>query len=162
MASGDTLYFFSANDFLAPSTGYATFVGSSNGDLVCDFNASGDAAVFRGVMPRNYSGNGITANLHWTKTTTSTGTVAWALYFERGNDANHLFGIDSFGACQVSAAANATSTSGQWATTAISVANGAAMDSIAAGDLFRVRVNAGSSDSNLGHRRLAGIELRET
>lgn len=162
MASGDSLCVWSAQDAMLPSTGYATFVGSSNGDLLLDFNASGDAAVFRGLLPRDYAGNGITVNLHWTKTTTSTGTIAWALYFERGNDLNHLFGIDSFAACQVSAAVGATSTSLQWVTTAISVANGSPLDSMAIGDLFRVRVNAASSDSNGGHRRIAGIELRET
>lgn len=162
MASGDSLCSFSAQDGMPPSVGYATLVGAAGGDLVADFNASGDGIVFRGLMPRNYTGNGITVNLHWTKTTTSTGTVSWATYFERGNDLNHSFGTDAFASCQVAAALSASSTSQQWTTSSISIANGAGMDSISVGDLFRVRVNAASSDNNTGHRRLAGVEIRET
>ena len=163
MASGDSLCFWSALENMPPSTGYATTVGSSNGDLVLDFNASGEAAVFRGLMPRNYTGvTGVTAAIHWTKTTTSTGTVAWVVYYERGNDLNNAFGTDNFAACQQSAATAATSTSLQWVTTTIASTGGTPISSIAAGDLFRIRVNAGSSDSNAGHRRIAGIELKET
>ncbi len=113
-------------------------------------------------MPRNYTSGGITAALHWTVTTTSTGSVGWALYFERSNDANHKISVDSFGTCQIVSPIVSTATCYQLTTSSLAIPSGTSMDSIAAGDLFRIKVGAASSDGNSAGRRLIGIELRET
>lgn len=113
-------------------------------------------------MPRNYTSGGITAALHWTVTTTSTGTVGWALFFERSNDANHKVSVDSFAACQIVNPIVSTATCYQLITSSLAIANGTGLDSLTAGDLFRIKVSAASSDSNTGQRRLIGVELRET
>lgn len=162
MASGDSLCVFSAQHNVPPSTGYAAFVGWADGDLQLDFNTSGDAAIFRGFLPKNYNAGGITAYLHWTLAGTSTGNVGWALAFERSNDANHKIGTNGFATCQIAASVAATATCYQLITSNAVITNGANMDSLAAGDFFRLKVTSASSDGYTANRRLVAIELRET
>lgn len=162
MASGDSVCSFQALNNLPPSSGYAAFVGWTNGDLILDFNTSGDAAIFRGLLPRNYSGNGLTAYLHWTLATTSTGTVGWTLAFERSNDANHKIGTNGFATCQIVASVSATATCYQLITSSLAMANGGALDNMVVGDFFRIKIAAASSDGYTANRRLVAVELKET
>lgn len=162
MASGDSLFLFNADDYIAPTAGAATKTCSANGDEWLNFNASGDVTMFRGLVPRNYTSGGITAAVHWASGTTSTGSIGWALSFERSNDANHKISVDAFATCQIAAPIVSTATCYQLTTSSLAIASGSALDSLTAGDLFRLRVSAASSDGNSANRRLIGIELRET
>ena len=168
MASGDSLVYFGAQDAILPVSGYATFaaaayLGTPNGDLYLLYNASGDSATFRGVMPRNYSGiTGVTINIHTIKTTTSTGLMQWACFFERDNDLNTVMGSDNFKTCNISAGYANLSTQGQLVTSTQTVANGTNMASVVAGDLFRLKISSASSDGVATLRGIFGIEIEET
>lgn len=167
MASGDTLAIFTPQANVPPSADYATF-DTRNGHLVLDFDASADeSAIFLGVLPRNYAGGGITVRLFWSGTSATSGSVRWDAAIERLNDEGQDTDSDSFAAAQ-SATATAPSTSGQLQYTDIAFTDGAQMDSLAAGEAFRLKItrdadaSGGGTDDMTGDAELHRIEIRET
>lgn len=65
MASGDTLAVFIPQANEPPSSNYATF-DTRNGILVLDFDGTtSESAVFRGILPGNYAGGGLTLVIYW-------------------------------------------------------------------------------------------------
>jgi hypothetical protein len=165
MASGDTLLVFTPAAGVAPSSNYATF-DTRNGHLVLDFDASTDEAVsFRGVLPRNYAGGGLTATVIWMATSATSGSVRWQGAIERG-DTGTDFDADSFATAQ-SAGGTASGTSGQPTYTALTFSSGANMDSLAVGEAFRFKLNrdadgTSGTDDATGDAELIAIEIKET
>ena len=77
MASGDTLLAFVPAGNEPPSTSFAT-LDVRNGHAVLDFDAGVDEeAIFGGVLPRHYSGQGITARIAWMASSAVVGTCRW-------------------------------------------------------------------------------------
>ncbi|NIO43432.1 MAG: hypothetical protein GTO41_26720, partial [Burkholderiales bacterium] len=86
MASGDTLLIFRPQDNEPPSSNYATF-DTRNQHPVLDFDATtNEDAVFSAVMPRAYSGGGLTVYIHYAMSTATSGDVDWDVAFERIGD----------------------------------------------------------------------------
>lgn len=163
MASGNTLLTFVAEEGRPPASGGATFDVRNN--IACwDFDdTTGETVVFTGVLPRNYAGGGITVYLHWAATTATSGTGGWLVAFERIGDAQQDIDSNGFAADQTVTAATVPTTSGHVKITNVAVSDGANMDSITVGELFRLRVTRDvANDTAVGDLELYAVELKET
>jgi len=165
MASGDTLIIFTPLHNEPPASNPAT-LDTRNQHAVLDFDADTDeAAVFGAVMPRNYAGTtGVTVSLVWLASTATADNVIWDVSFERHQDDTTDLDSDSFAAVQSATAATA-SASGEPQYTDIAFTDGAEMDSVAAGESFRLKVNRDAnngSDNMTGDAELLRVEIRET
>lgn len=163
MASGDTLLSFGPLSNQPPASGYAT-LDTRNSIPVLDFDAASiESAVFSGSMPENYSdATGITIEIDWTASSATSGNVIWGIGLERGVGQD----IDSDGfASNVTAAGAANGTSGIQTTTSIALTKGAQMDSVVAGDRFRLRLQRIANDGGdtmTGDAELLAIRIIET
>mgnify|MGYP000179829658 CR=1 FL=1 len=116
MASGNTLAVFSPLHHQPPASNYA-LLGSRNSHPTLEFDAATAwDAIFGALLPRNYSGNGITLTLVWAAASATSGNCKWQAAFERLQDGTDSIGSDSFAAAQsVTDAAPGTSGHGGWA-----------------------------------------------
>lgn len=165
MASGDTLAYFTAADGEPPASDFAT-LDSRNVTLVLDYDAATDESMeFGGVMPRNYAGTtGITVTLGFAATTATTGNVVWNVAFKSiSDDADDL---DTKAFAAVNAVTKTTATaSGEVAYTTITFTDGADMDSVTAGEYYRMIVTRDAnngSDTMAGDAELVFVEIQET
>ena len=161
MASGDTLAIFMPLGSEPPASNYAT-LDTRNAHPVLDFDpATAESILFSGVLPPNYAGGGLTVRLSWAATTATGGDVVWSAAFERlsGQD------IDSDGfASARTATGTANGTSGVLTVTSISFTHGAQIDSLAAGEAFRLQISraaADAGDTMSGDAELIAVEIRE-
>lgn len=163
MASGDTLLIWGAYDNIPPAANAAT-IDTRNQTPCLDFDdTTAEGAQFMGILPRHYGGGGITAYLHWAATAAVTGTAGWTVEFERIGAGSQDLDADGFAGAQTVTAATVSGTSGNVSITNVAVTNGANIDSIAVGELFRVRVKRDvANDTAVGDIELYGIELKET
>lgn len=166
MASGNSLIFFTVHANEPPASNYATF-DTRNSHAVLDFDDTTDeAAVFTGVLPRNYAGGGITAYVHYAMTSATTGKVRWEASIERIGDGSQDIDADGFASAQGVNVAAVDGTSGNVDIAAIAFTNGAQMDSIAVGESFRIKIERKPSDTTndtaTGDAELLAVELKET
>lgn len=166
MASGNTLAVFTPLSNEPPSANFAT-LDTRNLHVVLDFDPTTDEeAVFRGVMPQNYAGGGITLKIHFMLTSGTSGDGVWQAAFEAlaAQDADS----DGFAAFQSSGAVAANGTNGIESIATITFTDGAQMDSVAAGGAFRLKIrrdadNTSATDSITGSDlELTLVEMRET
>ena len=166
MASGDTLLTFTPLSNEAPNAAFAT-LDVRNGHSVLDFDAAIDEeAVFGGVLPRHYSGLGITVRLAWMASSAVAGTCRWQGAFERHDDEGSDLDLDSFAAFQ-SAGASAPATSGAVQYTDMVFADGAQIDGLLATESFRFKLRrdadgTSGTDDMVGDAELLRIEFRES
>lgn len=141
-----------------PASNFAT-LDTRNSIAVLDFDDTTEESVFwTGVMPEAASlGSGLKVRIHWTATTATTGQVRWGVQFERaGTDLDS----DSY---DTAAEAHSTTngTSGIETVTEITITT---IDSIAAGDRYRMKVYRDSSDTTndtmTGDAELVAVEVR--
>ena len=165
MASGDTLIVFTPLHNEPPSANAAT-IDLRNQHAVLDFDAATDeSARFGAVMPRNYgAATGVTVLLVWMASTATTGDVIWNVSFER--HADDAFDLDADGFAAVNAVTDtAANVSGEVSYPVITFTAGADMDSVVAGDSFRLNVTRDAdngSDNMAGDAELLRIEIKET
>jgi hypothetical protein len=162
MASGDTLVVFTPFGNEQPGANGAT-LDVRNNQPVLDFDAGTDEyAVFSGILPRSYAGSGLTVTLWCMMTSATSNNVIMQAAIERRNtDADS----DSFAAAQSSAATAVNGTSGIPFAVTIAFTAGAQMDSLAAGEPFRIKVNRDAdngSDNAAGDLELLAVEIKET
>lgn len=164
MASGNTLLIWTALDNEPPSSNPAT-LARRNGHFCLQFDqTTGEIAIFRAVLPRHYSGGGITVYVHWAAATgIVSGTIGWLIAFERIGDSQQDVDSDGFASDQTVTATTVPGTSGYVDITNVAVSNGANMDSIAVGEMFRLRVTRDvANDNAAGDAELYAVELKET
>ena len=150
---------FTATDNQPPATAFATLDTRGTGIAVLDFDATTDeSAVFVGIIPEGASlGSGLKVRLHWMASTATADNCRWGVQFEKsGTDLDS----DSFDtATEAHSAANGTS--GIETVTEITAT---AIDSLAAGDRFRLKVfrNAddATNDTMTGDAELVAVEVR--
>jgi hypothetical protein len=164
MASGDTLLIFTPLNNEPPSSNFAT-LDTRNQHPVLDFDATtNESAVFSAVMPQHYAGTtGVTVYLHYAMTSATSLTVDWDVAFERIGDQQQ--DIDSDGFAAVNSVDNTTvpGTSGNVDIVSVAFTDGADMDSVAAGEGFRIKVTRDAvSDDAAGDAELRFVEIRET
>lgn len=163
MASGDTLLIFTPLQNEPPASNYAT-LDIRNQHPVLDFDAStNEDAVFRGVMPRNYGGGGLTVYIHYAMSSATSGDVDWDVAFERIGDQQLDIDSDSFAAVNSVDNTTVPGTSGNVDVVSVTFTDGADMDSIAAGEAFRIKITRdAASDTASGDAELIAVEIKET
>jgi hypothetical protein len=157
-AGTKTVARFTPRDNQPPSTAFAT-LDTRNSVLVLDFDDTTDeSAVFVGVIPEGVTlANGLTTRLVWMATSATSGNCRWGVQWEKvGTDLDS----DSFDT-ETEATGAASGTSGIETVTEITAT---AIDSIAAGDRFRLKVfrNAddATNDTMAGDAELVAVEVR--
>lgn len=167
MASGDTLLIFTPAMAEFPSTTFAT-PDIRNGVLVLDFDDTADEYVeFAGFMPRHYAATtGITVTVGYMATTAITGTVSIDVSFKSVSDDADDLDTKAFATANNVSSTTASAT-GEVKYQTITFTDGADMDSVAAGEYFRMKVNRDangttSTDSMAGDMELVFIEIKET
>jgi hypothetical protein len=163
MASGDTLLIFTPLHNSPPASNLATW-NVRNGTAVLEFDtATQESAIFCGVMPRNYSGAGITVSVHWAAATATAGTIGWDVAFERIGDGQQDLDADDFATAQTITATTVPATSGLVDITSVAITNGDDTANIAVGETFRLRVRRDvSNDNAAGDAQLLAVHLRES
>lgn len=169
MASGDSLVVFTALAGEPPSSNYAT-LDTRNGVPVLDFDdTTAESIVFSAVMPRNYAGGGVTVTLGWmaTDTTVTPQAVSWNAYFMSVTDDADDLDTKAFAAANNSGSVNEATASGELSYDAITFTDGADMDSVAAGEYFRLKIErdaagATATDSLTNDAELVFVEIKET
>jgi len=163
MASGDTLLIFEPLANEPPSANMATFAARNQHPVLNFDDTTNESAVFSGVMPQHYGGGGVTVLLHYSMTSAVGDTVDWDMAFERIGDQQQDIDGDSFAAVQSVNDTTVPGTCGLVDVVSVAFANGAEMDSVAAGEAFRLKVTRDAvSDDAVGDAELLRVELRET
>lgn len=166
MATGDTLAVFTPLHNEPPATIYAT-LDLRNVHPVLDFDGSADEeAVFSGVLPSGYAGGGLTVVTFWSFTSATTGSLRVQASIERIDASSLDIDADSFATAN-SAGGTAPGTSGQIIAVSITFTSGAQMDSLAAGELFRVKIRrdadgTSGTDDITTDAELLGVHVKET
>lgn len=164
MATGNVLAVFTAHANEPPASAAAT-PDRRNTMLVLDFDDSTDeSAVFPGALSDAYGGGGLTVTLVWMATSATTGNVVWNVQVERHEDDAVDLDSDSFAAAQAATGTTA-SASGEVQYTNVTFTDGAQMDSLAAGESFRLKVTRDAdngSDTMTGDAELLRVIVRET
>ena len=166
MATGDTLVVFSPQNNEPPASAFATF-DTRNAIAVLDFDDTADeSSEFAGVMPRHYVGGGITIKVGYMMTSATSGTVSLDLSLKSISD-----DVDDLDTKAFATANNANPTvasaSGEVDYVEITFTDGADMDSVEAGEAFRLKFvrdanGTTSTDNATGDLELVSIEIRET
>ncbi len=166
MASGDTLVTFSPAANEPTTSNYAT-LDLRNNHPTLDFDGSTDEeAVFTSVLPRNYAGGGLTVTTFWAFTSATSGSLRVQTSIERIDASSLDIDADSFATAN-SAGGTAPGTSGQVIAVAVAHASGAEMDSLAAAEMFRLKVRrdadgTSGTDDITTDAELLAVEIRES
>lgn len=163
MAAGDTLLIFGPYHNEPPAANYAT-LDLRNAHPVLDFDpTTNESAVFSAVMPRHYAGGGVTVYLHYAMTSAEAGTVDWDVAFERIGDGQLDIDGDSFADVNSVDDTTVPGTTGLVDVVSVAFTDGADMDSVAAGEAFRIKITRdATSDDAAGDAELLAVEIRET
>jgi hypothetical protein len=164
MASGDSLLQFHPYNNEPPSSNFAT-LDTRNQHPCLDFDAStNESAVFSAVMPQSYAGTtGVTVYLHYAMSSATTNTIDWDISWERIGDQQLDIDGDSFAAANSVDNTTVPGTSGLVDIVSVAFTDGADMDSVAAGESFRIKVTRdASSDDATGDSELVKVEIQET
>ena len=164
MASGDSLLIFLPQNNEPPATNFATF-DTRNSHAVLDFEGNGtnESAIFKGIMPQHYGGSGVDVLIHYAMTTETSGDIDWDVSFERVSDSIQDIDSDGFATAVSVDGTTVPVTAGLVDVVTVACSSGANMDSVGAGDGFRIKVTRdGASDTTTGDAELWAIELRET
>lgn len=167
MATGQTMCVFGPNDNEPPNANFAT-LDTRNFHPCLDFDAATDEeAVFTGVLPANYAGGGLTVELWWGASTAISGSVRWQADIERMNSGGPDLDADSFTGTFQSAGGTANGTSGILTSTTIAFTSGAQMDSLTAGEPFRLKIRrdadgTSGTDDATGDAELFAVLVKET
>lgn len=154
-----TYAFFTPLDAQPPATNFAT-LDTRNSIAVLEFDggSTDESTTFVGIMPEAASlGSGLKVRIHWMADTATSGDVRWGVQFERMNTD---LDSDSF---DTVAEANGTAngTSGIPTVTEITITT---IDSIVAGDAYRLKVYREASDTGndtmTGDAQLIAVEVR--
>lgn len=124
----------------APAANYMT-LDSRNSHPVLDADTTtSELGVWTRTLPNDYTAAGVTIDVWVAATSATSGTIGLLIAFER-NDASGLdIDADSFGSDTTVTAVTVPGTSGQLLKLSVNIADGSAMDSTAAGELFRLRI----------------------
>lgn len=164
MASGNTLCVFMPGDKdPGPATLFAP-LSTRNEHPTLEYDTTTSwSAIWSGVMPQNYANTtGITVYVHWLAATATSGTIGWLVALENMSDGTNL-NADSFASNQTITAATVPGTSGVETITNVAITKGANMDSVVAGNGFRIRISRDvANDTATGNAQIIGVEIRET
>lgn len=154
-----TLTYFTPLDNQPPASGFAT-LDTRNSIAVLDFDdTASESGVFVGILPENAAlASGINVRIHWAATTATNGICRWGVQFEKTTSD---LDVDSFDATVAEGGSTTNATNGIPTITEIPCSG---LDSLAAGDLFRILIYRDSgdavNDTMVGDAELIAVELR--
>lgn len=145
-----------------PTSNFAT-LNTRNSRPVLEFDTTTqETAIFSGVLGAGYAGGGVTVSVYCALTSATTGTVGWDVSFERVDASSLDTDSDSFASAQTITATTVPGTSGQILKLSVSVSDGANMDGLAAGELFRLRIRRDvANDTATGDAQLLAVYVVE-
>ena len=163
MASGETLLIWTALSGEPTSSNSATH-DVRNQHPVLDYDdTTNESIMFSGILPRHYDGGGVTVYIHYSMTSATSGDIDWDVAFERIGDGSQDTDSDGFAAVNSVDNTTVPATSGHVDIVNVTFTDGADMDSVAVGELFRVKVTRDAvSDTSAGDAELHGIEIKES
>jgi hypothetical protein len=166
MATGNSLFDFEAIAGVPSSATAAATLDRRGYDglYVYDFDAAADEALdFVGVMPAHYGGGGLTVAILFMMSSATSGNVVLDVLPERHGAADDLDSSQFAAANSVTQAVPGTS--GYIGTARVTFTDGADMDSIVAGDHFRLRISRdanNAADTAAGDLELVAVYVKET
>jgi hypothetical protein len=148
---------FNARDNQPPATNFAT-LDTRNSIAILDFDDTTDEqAIFLGIIPEAaVLTSGLSIRLIWTATTATSGACVWDASLERMTTDIDTDSFDT--AASVTTTTNATSGVPNYSTITLTT-----IDSVTAGDGFRLRINRDAnngSDTMTGDAELIVVEVR--
>lgn len=145
-----------------PASNYAT-LDTRNQHPVLDFDTTTqEAAFFSGILPADYGGGGITVSVWCAATSATSGTIGWDVAIERIDASSLDTDSDSFATAQTITATTVPGTSGQVLKLSVNISDGANMDSLAAGEMFRLRIRRDvTNDTATGDAELFRVMMVE-
>lgn len=162
MASGDTLRTFEARSYFPPSSNYATPSTRNIHPTLLFDDTTSETAYFQDVMPRNYTGGDVVVYVHFSAVSATSGTGGWLIAFERVGDGSQDLDSDGFASDQTITAVTVPGTAGNVKIASVTVTAGSATDSVAAGEVFRIKVARDTAnDTATGDLELHAVELKE-
>lgn len=152
-----TLTYFTAIDNQPPASAFAT-LDTRNSIAVLDFDdTTQESAVFVGILPENSTlSSGILARVHWMATSATTGVCRWGVQFERMNTDLDSDSFDT--ATEAQSTTNITS-----GATTVTQLTCTSIDSVSAGDLFRIKLYrdvTDAADTMVGDAEVIAMEIR--
>jgi len=164
MASGNDLCRWNAAEAVPPATNFGALVRRNNHMVVAFDGTTQESVYFEDTLPDTYAGGGLTLTLFLIAASATTGDCVFEGAIERQDTGTDL-DADSFATAQGSGAVTVAGTAGQTFTATITFTSGANMDSLAAGERFRLlvrRAPANASDNVATDVQLTGVRIRET
>ena len=148
---------FNALDNQPPATNFAT-LDTRNSIAILDFDDTTDEqAIFLGIIPEAaVLTSGLSIRLIWTATTATSGACVWDAQLERMTTDIDTDSFDT--AASVTTTTNGTSGVPNYSTITLTT-----IDSVTAGDGFRLRINRDAnngSDTMTGDAELIAVEIR--
>lgn len=156
---------FTPLDNQAPTSAFATLDTRTSGVAVLDFDSTAlESAIFVGCLPEAaVTTSGLKVRLAWTAdTVTNTDAVVWAIQWQKIDTSTDL-DTDAF-SNTVTATAAASGTAGVPVITEITITGTANLDSIVAGDFYRIKISrdgTNASDALTNDACLVGVEIRD-
>lgn len=166
MATGNSLIEFTPLANEPPAAAFAT-LDTRNSHVALDFDgATDEEAVFSGVLPAHYGGGGLTLETFWAFTSATSGSLRVQAAIERIDASSLDIDADSFASFN-SAGGTAPGTSGQVIKVTVTFTSGAEMDSLAAGEHFRLKIRrdadgTSGTDDIATDAELLAVHLKET
>lgn len=137
-----------------------TLLNYRNGHPVLNFDDTiVEQATCWGVIPPNYGTEGVTIEIWCATATATSGTVGWLVAFEKldGLDID----ADDYASDQTIATVTVPATAGEVFSNTANITDGANIDSLAAGDAFRMRIKRNVAvDNAIGDADLLLVQLR--
>jgi hypothetical protein len=150
-----------------PASGFAT-LDTRNSHPVLDFPSTGSpTAIFRTYVPQGAtfaaSGTALTIYIDAAATSATSGVVGWSVSLERLVAGGQDLDSDNFGTAQ-SGSNTISGTSGVMCRTTVSFTQAQLPTSIAAGDMFRIRIQRNTSvgSNHTGDAEFVGAYLEIT
>ena len=162
--AGELLHSWTVDQAVSPATGGARIEVRNEHRVAYFSDHTPQSLNFAGVLSRVYAGGGLTVNIVWTSRTAVIGDVVWDVAVESFTpDADDL-DVDTF------AAANTVtdtigSAAGEPMVAACTFTDGADMDSLAAGEYFRLSVTRDTedeADTLVGDAQIIAVEVIQT
>jgi len=165
MSSGDLLATLNPLSNTPPSANFATF-DTRNSHAILDFDdTTSESCVFGNlVMPSNYAGGGLTIVLGIAMTSATTNAVVFSAAMELVGNSSQDIDSDGFATAVNSSSITVNGTTGNVFDVTITLTDGAQMDSVTAGDRFRLkiaRLPADGGDTAAGDAELWSARVRE-
>lgn len=160
ISRGQTLLMLHPTEDEPPSTNYATY-GVRNGHPYLAFTSAGSlAAIWTDILPRQYSGNGLSVVVNYVTASATTGTAQFTVAVEADAAGGQDIDSDGFATAQTATAATVPAATGVIGAFTVPLTSGANMDSAVAGDTIRIRILRGT-DTATGDLQIISVEVRE-